>query len=78
MNLHQHFEEARKLATRRFWSEFARLNYEREQFFEAPPEIKAQCFDAADNAAWHYLKYAGAMTHPEWTFQTEKPDGQPF
>ena len=78
MNLHQHFAEARKLATRRFWSEFARLNYEREQFFEAPPEIKAQCFDAADNAAWHYLKYAGAMTHPEWTFQDGKPDGQPF
>jgi hypothetical protein len=78
MNLHQHFAEARKVATKRFWSEFAKMNCDREQFFEAPTEIKARCFKAADSAAWAHLKNAGAMALPEWTFQMEKPDGQPF
>jgi len=78
MSLHQHFAEARKVATRRFWSEFARMNYDRDQFFESPPDIKARCFEAADNAAWAHLKQAAAMALPEWTFQVGKPDGQPF
>ena len=78
MNLHQHFAEARKVATRRFWSEFAKMNYDREQLFEAPENIKEMCFDAAENAAWAHLHKAGAMKLPEWTFRVEARDGNPF
>jgi hypothetical protein len=78
MNLSEHFIEARKVATRRFWSEFARANYDRDEITIAPEGIKQMCFEHADESAWRYLEKSGAMQLPEWTFQVEKKDGQPF
>ena len=77
MNLHEHFTEARKVATRRFWSEFAKANYDRDEFLIAPASVKQACFQAADEAAWRHLQGSGAMQLPEWTFRREKQDGQP-
>lgn len=66
------------MASRRFWSEFAKANYDRDEITTAPAHVKDTCFEAANQAAWRHLQTSGAMQLPEWTFQDGKKDGEPF